>query len=168
MSHIESLLVFVTYLLSILLNFLYNQKHNERWGENMGKISVRIIKLRKSKQLTQQELGKKLNLSRSTIANYEQGTRIPSTNMLISLANYFNVSTDYLLGRTDLKFNIKKWFQDNRQILLIINSKTGEIHNCSLGAISFYKYNKNKLVEKSFFDVSSLDKKKLNTFIDNK
>lgn len=57
-----------------------------------------LKKLRKSKGLTQAELGKILGVSPSTIGMYEQGRRTPDKDALIAISNYFNVSTDYLLG----------------------------------------------------------------------
>ncbi|WZL74078.1 helix-turn-helix transcriptional regulator [Clostridiaceae bacterium 35-E11] len=61
----------------------------------------RLKELRKEKSLNQSEIGKLLNVSTSTIGMYEQGRRDPDTNTLKFLAEYFNVSVDYLLGRTD-------------------------------------------------------------------
>ena len=57
--------------------------------------------IRKSNSLTQKQLAQAIGASESGIQNYELGTRKPTYDMLIALADYFNVSTDYLLGRTD-------------------------------------------------------------------
>lgn len=54
--------------------------------------------LRKDRGLTQSELGKALGVSPSTIGMYEQGRREPDKDALLAIANFFNVSTDYLLG----------------------------------------------------------------------
>ncbi|MGJ0846909.1 Helix-turn-helix [Tissierella praeacuta DSM 18095] len=59
--------------------------------------------LRQEREITQRELAKKLNISPSTIAMYETGQRKPDSDMLENIANFFNVSVDYLLGRTDIK-----------------------------------------------------------------
>lgn len=60
-----------------------------------------IIKaLRESAGLTQDELSKKINISRSNIAMYETGMRKPSKKTLEAFADFFNVNVDYLLGRT--------------------------------------------------------------------
>ncbi|QEK11653.1 helix-turn-helix transcriptional regulator [Crassaminicella thermophila] len=61
----------------------------------------RLKHLRSKKKITQQELAELLNVSPSTIGMYEQGRRDPDTNTIKFLANYFNVSTDYLLGIVD-------------------------------------------------------------------
>lgn len=54
--------------------------------------------LRESAQKSQQEVCNALNIEQSTLANYENGKRIPKIDILIKLANYYNVTTDYLLG----------------------------------------------------------------------
>ena len=61
-------------------------------------IGETVISLRKSKHLTQVELAKRLNISQSTLAMYESEKRDPSTEMLIKIADYFNVSTDFIMG----------------------------------------------------------------------
>lgn len=57
--------------------------------------------LRKERKLSQQELGNKIGLARNTICQYESGNRIPDVSTLILLADFFDVSTDYLLDRDE-------------------------------------------------------------------
>lgn len=54
--------------------------------------------LRNKNNLTQSALAGKLGLTKSVISAYENGLRMPSYDVLISMARYFKVSTDYLLG----------------------------------------------------------------------
>ncbi|MFD2133301.1 helix-turn-helix domain-containing protein [Pseudogracilibacillus auburnensis] len=61
----------------------------------------RLKKLRSDKRITQEKLGKKVNVTKVSISGYENGNRSPDTETLQRLANYFEVSVDYLLGRTD-------------------------------------------------------------------
>ncbi|RZI50274.1 helix-turn-helix transcriptional regulator [Aeribacillus composti] len=61
----------------------------------------RLKKLRESKRLSQQQLADKLNINRSTYARYELGQTQPDFETLEKLADFFEVSIDYLLGRTD-------------------------------------------------------------------
>lgn len=61
----------------------------------------RLVHLRRTCGLTQQQIADRLKISRSTYAQYELGRRRPDYEILIDLANIFNVSVDYLLGRTD-------------------------------------------------------------------
>jgi transcriptional regulator with XRE-family HTH domain len=63
--------------------------------------SKRLVELRKEKKMSQYEIADRLGFSRGQYANYEQGTREPDFSTLQKIADYFNVSTDYLLGRTD-------------------------------------------------------------------
>lgn len=67
----------------------------------MKTLSECLFNLRKSKKFSQMELAKKTNLSLRTYQRYEKGERNPTSDVLISLADYFNVSIDYLVGRTD-------------------------------------------------------------------
>lgn len=63
----------------------------------------RIKQLRKEINITQEELAKKLNLSKGIISLYENGTRKPSLDVAVSMANLFDCSIDYLLGYFDYK-----------------------------------------------------------------
>ncbi|MCK8818192.1 helix-turn-helix domain-containing protein [Natroniella sulfidigena] len=74
----------------------------------MADFASRLKKLRKEKKLRQKDLADKLDLAQTTIANYEQGIRFPNQKVLVKIANYFNISLDYLLARTDNKKNIGK------------------------------------------------------------
>lgn len=61
----------------------------------------RLKDLRISKGLTMEQLGKDIGSTRATISNFENEQRKPSLEMIIKLADYFQVSIDYLVGRTD-------------------------------------------------------------------
>lgn len=62
----------------------------------------RLKELRQSKGITQKELARELGYAnQQSIANYENGGREPRLQTLIKLADYFNVSIDYLVGRSD-------------------------------------------------------------------
>lgn len=54
--------------------------------------------LRKSYNLTQQELGSRIGLSKAVVSKYETGMGYPTYDILILLADYFSVTTDFLLG----------------------------------------------------------------------
>ncbi len=69
---------------------------------NFGDI---LKKLRQDKKMTQEELAIKINSSRSNIANYENNNNMPSVEILDRLAKIFDVSTDYMLGKTNIKNN---------------------------------------------------------------
>lgn len=61
----------------------------------------KLKELRKDSGKTQEEIAKLLNVSRQVYANYENSINEPSLESLIKLAGIFDVSVDYLLGRTD-------------------------------------------------------------------
>ncbi|EOO12773.1 helix-turn-helix domain-containing protein [Bacillus cereus] len=77
-----------------------------------------IRDLRKQKGITQKELAQSLQLSESTIGMYERNERQPDYNTLIRIADYFNVSTDFLLGRDfnvtedGNKIELDQWLKD--------------------------------------------------------
>lgn len=66
----------------------------------MAHLGELIAELRQDRGLTQKELGDILCVSSGTISNYENGVHLPDVDKVIALANYFHVTTDYLLGRT--------------------------------------------------------------------
>ena len=62
---------------------------------------VRLKELRKKKGISQLRLATDLNTTQNTISRYETGEREPGIDELIKIADYFNVSVDYLIGRTE-------------------------------------------------------------------
>lgn len=63
--------------------------------------SLRLKELRKTNNLTLEQLGKNIGSTKATMSNYETGQKKPSLDMVIKIADYFQVSIDYLVGRTD-------------------------------------------------------------------
>lgn len=78
--------------------------------EQTGQI---LANLRAEKGLAQKELALLLNLSIGTISNYENNVHSPDLNTLCKLADFYGVTTDYLLGRTKYRFDPQTL---NRQI----------------------------------------------------
>ena len=66
-------------------------------------LGEKLKKLRKEKGIEAQYIAKKLNVSKSTYSYYENNKSQPNFETLKKLADLFDVSTDYLLGRTDMK-----------------------------------------------------------------
>lgn len=64
----------------------------------------RVRTLRTAYNLSQVQLAEQLNVSKQTISNWENNNILPSIEMLINIAQYFCVSTDYLLELTDRKY----------------------------------------------------------------
>ena len=65
------------------------------------KFNMRLKELRLANGLTQKELAKSIEVGRTTISEYESGKIVPKQEGLLKLANYFNVSVDYLTGVSD-------------------------------------------------------------------
>ncbi len=62
---------------------------------------IRLKELRTSKHISQVKLAMDLNMNQNSISRYENGEREADYETLIAFADYFGVSVDYLLGRTD-------------------------------------------------------------------
>lgn len=85
------------------------------------KLNERIIDLRESKDLTQTELAKRLNIDKSAMNKIESGTRKVSADELSKLASIFDVTTDYLLGKNNTPkwankkdtYDLEKFLEDN-------------------------------------------------------
>ena len=65
-------------------------------------MEFRLKKLRNEKNISQLKLALDLNMNQNTISRYENLEREADYETLVALADYFNVSIDYLLGRTDI------------------------------------------------------------------
>ena len=63
---------------------------------------MRIKELRRQQHITQLKMAMDLHMSQNTISRYETGEREPGVAELIRIADYFHVSIDYLVGRTDI------------------------------------------------------------------
>ena len=66
----------------------------------MINLGNKLLLLRREKGLYQKDLAEYLHLSVSAISNYENGTNDPDLQTLCHIADYYGVTTDYLLGRT--------------------------------------------------------------------
>lgn len=64
-------------------------------------LDKRIRQLRLERGINQKELGDAVGVSKQSVSNWENGNIMPSIDLLIRLADFFGVSTDHLLGRTD-------------------------------------------------------------------
>ncbi|TCP61237.1 helix-turn-helix domain-containing protein [Baia soyae] len=80
----------------------------------MSTLKERIVELRKKNKLSQEQLAKKFGVGRSTVAMWETGDRTPDADTIQKLADFFDTSTDYLLGRTDVSYSAEQ-FQSTRK-----------------------------------------------------
>lgn len=65
-------------------------------------IGEKIVQLRKQHNLSQADFAKKIGVSRTIVGNYERNTNMPSVEILLKMANVFNVSVDYMIGEGEL------------------------------------------------------------------
>lgn len=86
-------------------------------------ISQRLKQLRSENNLTQAQLASILGIAKTTLAAYEQGKSEPNIELLIKMANYFDISVDYLIGKTNCMHEEYQPVSD----ILGIDEKTIEI-----------------------------------------
>lgn len=90
-----------------------------------GKTFQKNLKmLREFSNLTQGELGSDLFVARTSVSNYENGTREPTLSRLQQIANYFDVSVSYLIGDDRIEDGVDE-FDKNKLILTKYVSKDG-------------------------------------------
>ncbi len=96
-------------------------------------ISEKIYLLRKRSALSQEQLAEKLNVSRQAISKWESGISIPESDKLITIADFFNVSTDYLLRdeMTDISIDTNDKIKQKSRSQIIAG-----ILFCIIGAVT--------------------------------
>lgn len=129
-------------------------------------IGQRLKKLREEHDLRQEDLANIIKCSRTTIANYEQNKRTPSLDILCELADYFNVSLEYIVGRTSIKEKhytslIQFDLQSDNSIIFLLDPNNGRIIDFSKNAINFYGYSRQDLLTKRIWDLNPLPEKVL-------
>lgn len=91
-------------------------------------IGLRIKELRKIKKLTQKQLAKKINVDCSAVTKWETGKANPDFEKQQFLADFFGVSVDYLLGRTDKKeTHVEQHTLNDNTIVYCRNGETKEV-----------------------------------------
>ena len=91
---------------NVSLDYLFEFTNMSSYKSSKKKINKvlsgeRLRNLRKENKITQDKLAKILNVSRSTIAEYERGTNLIATPFLYTICKKYNISADYLLGKID-------------------------------------------------------------------
>lgn len=82
-------------------------------------LSDKLIELRKKKNLSQQEVANRTGIARTSIQGYENNANSPSIEVLVTLAKFYNVSSDYLLGISTKKEIILDDFTENERNALV-------------------------------------------------
>lgn len=88
----------------------------------MAKFGEILEELRQDMNLSQKDLGDILHVTPGTISNYENEVHLPSSEKIVDLADYFNVTTDYLLGRCSSRLSPDVWNQ-----VIVGNTTAGDL-----------------------------------------
>lgn len=86
----------------------------------MNELNIKLKTLRKEHGYTQEQIADILNLTRSSIANYENGINEPSISILVAIADLYKVSLDWLTGRTKTRYNSNLYIKDNIENIDVI------------------------------------------------
>ena len=102
-------------------------------------LGARMKELRIERGLQQAEVAEVFGLSQSAITSYETGAREPKCDMLIKFADFYNVSLDYMLGRTNKRNN-----EESKDLVELINNT----------AITFNDYELSETNKRRLLDIS--------------
>ena len=80
---------------------------------------MRLKDLREERKISQQKLAIELNVSQASISKYEKGLAEPDIPMLCTIAEFFHVSVDYLIGRTSTRNNLSAIPMNDREQALL-------------------------------------------------
>lgn len=114
---------------------------------NQDIFAQRIKYFRKSYKLKQEDIGKLINVSKAQISEIERGRKSTSLENIVILAEYFNVSLDYLIGRTDNPdltiINVEQNISEEESELLEDYRRLNKLEkNVIIGKLSEMIYNK--------------------------
>ena len=84
----------------------------------MQDLNIKLAMLRKEHGYTQEQLSDFLNLTRSAISNYELGLNEPSLDTMVAIADLYGVSLDWLMGRTNLRYNFNLEDKENLEVII--------------------------------------------------
>lgn len=85
----------------------------------------RLKQLRAEFKLTQEQLGKKINVTKVSVSGYESGNRKPDIDTLQRLSDFFQVNVDYLLGKTDIR-TVRTEISDEANLFLEVVELTDD------------------------------------------
>ena len=85
---------------------------------------MRLKNLREERKISQQKLAIELNVSQASISKYEKGLAEPDIPMLCTIAEFFHVSVDYLIGRTSTRNNLSAIPMNDREQALLQHFNT--------------------------------------------
>ncbi|MDE5939757.1 MAG: helix-turn-helix domain-containing protein [Lachnospiraceae bacterium] len=102
--------------------------------------SEKLLTLRKARDLTQEELAEKLNVSRQSVSKWESGQAVPELDKIVALSTVFDVTTDYLLKSSEIDdLSVKtEMLEKQQQQMLLREQRQQKIRECILYGIVVY------------------------------
>ena len=102
--------------------------------------SEKLLTLRKAKDLTQEQLAEKLNVSRQSVSKWESGQAVPELEKIVALSVVFDVTTDYLLKSSEIDdLSVKtEMLEKQQQQMLVREQRQQKIRECVLYVIVIY------------------------------
>ena len=102
--------------------------------------SEKLLTLRKAKDLTQEQLAEKLDVSRQSVSKWESGQAIPELEKIVALSAIFDVTTDYLLKSSEIDdLSVKtEMLEKQQQMMLVREQKQHRIFECVMYALAVY------------------------------
>ena len=110
-------------------------------------VTIRLKDLRSSRRLSQKDFAQALNVSQQTVASWESGRTEPSNTALKDIADYFNVSADYLLGRDVAKAPALS--EEQTTVLGVFDTLNTEGRDLFMGILRLIKLSYSKHKQKS-------------------
>lgn len=87
-------------------------------------LAKRLRELREEHNYTQQEVGEMIGLKKASYGAYERDLNVPDAKTLLKLADIFDVTTDYLLGRVDNKKQLYGLSEEEKKLVEIVKTLT--------------------------------------------
>mgnify|MGYP002509941740 FL=1 len=102
--------------------------------------SEKLLTLRKARDLTQEELAEKLNVSRQSVSKWESGQAVPELDKIVALSTVFDVTTDYLLKSSEIDdLSVKtEMLEKQQEQMLMREQRQRKIRECVLYGIVIY------------------------------
>ena len=102
--------------------------------------SEKLLTLRKAKDLTQEQLAEKLNVSRQSVSKWESGQVVPELEKIVAMSVVFDVTTDYLLKSSEIDdLSVKtEMLEKQQQQMLFREQRQQKIRECILYVIVIY------------------------------
>ena len=102
--------------------------------------SEKLLTLRKAKDLTQEQLAEKLDVSRQSVSKWESGQATPDLEKIVEISAIFDVTTDYLLKSSEIDdLSVKtEMLEKQQQMMLLREQKNQRTFECVMYSVAVY------------------------------